>query len=389
MAHGIPYEVVPGVTSAVAVPAYAGIPVTHRDYCASFHVITGNKKDDIALLDFAALAQLKGTLIFLMGVKNLPYIVAKLLQYGKPATTPVALVHRGTTCRQRQVTGTLADIVEVVEQAKLTSPAVIIIGRVVELQKELAWLPQLPLSGKRVAVTRAREQASELRAKLTDLGADVYQFPLIRIIPNQEVLAKAVAAPAEVLAFTSQNAVELYFAALKEAKKDIRSLNQTKILAVGSKTAAAIEARGIICDLVPEKFTGEAMAKLMIEKLPAGCRVQLLRSDIAAKKTAVQLEQAGFQVEDLPIYQTVMDGRGAEDFVRMDAEGEMDFLTFTSSSTIRNYWQATQGHIPQAKVVCIGEVTAKTAKEFGLNVAAIAEPYTIDGMIAAILQLSR
>ncbi|MDF2566716.1 MAG: cysG 2 [Oscillospiraceae bacterium] len=386
--HNIPFEVLPGVTSSISAPAYGGIPVTHRGIADSFHVITGHKKDDARDMDFKILAKLSGTLVFLMGVSNLAYITQSLMKNGKNPDTPVALVQQGTTCRQKKAVGTLSSICDAAEEQGIKSPAVIIVGEVVSLHKKLDWFGKKPLHAKRIAVTRAREQASELTKKLLALDADVFEFPLIKIKENEEETKNAVLCDSDVLIFTSKNAVKIYFDGMAKNNKDIRELFDTKIFSVGESTKEYLKTKGILCEDLPQKFTGESLAELVMKNVPTSSRIKIVRSDISAKTVGKILAENGYAIDDFVIYQTVCDARGADEFLRLDAEGEIDYITFTSSSTVHNFIKSTGTTKTRAKAICIGEVTAKTAAENGIAVFAVADHFTIDGLVEKIIEIS-
>lgn len=387
--HKIPFEIVPGVTSAVAAPAYGGIPVTHRGYADSFHVITGHQKDGAREPDFKTLAALNGTLVFLMGVSNLPHIVESLIKYGKDPRTPAAIIQQGTTCRQRKAAGVLGNLCEIAEREGIVSPAVIVIGRVAALQDKLDWFGSRPLHSKRIAVTRAREQASGLTGRLTALGAEVFEFPLIKILPDHKAAGAAVLCRPEALVFTSANAVKIYFDAMAENGPDIRELAGVPIFAVGPATRDSLKARGLICEALPQKFSGKDLAEHMLGCVPPGSLVQIVRSDLSAGTAEELLKQHGYEVRDFTIYRTVCDARGAEEFLRLDAEGEIDYVTFTSSSTVRNFVSAAGTAHPRAKAVCIGDATAETARQCGMEVFAVADEATLDGLVKKILEISQ
>jgi uroporphyrinogen III methyltransferase/synthase len=411
-AAGVPFEVVPGVTSAIAAPAYAGIPVTHRDAASSFAVITGHERDDATesgtrepgaaegRRNWATIAHAADTLIFLMGVESLPEIAARLQEHGRAPETPVALVQWGTWPRQRVVTGTLATIVEERLRAGLTPPAVCVVGDVVRLREELRWFDDpatRPLFGKRVLVTRAREQASALSDLLRAKGAEPVEFPVIKIQPLDDYrdLDSALSRLRQYdwAVFTSANAVPIVAERLEASGLDARAFGTIKIAAIGPATAEALKQRlGLRADFVPTEAVAEAIIEQWPEAEMQGKRVLLPRAAEAREVLPEKLQERGATVDVLPVYETVLDASAAESLRAQLQNGELDILTFTSSSTVRNFAQAiTEGdtaRLPElvgnARVAAIGPITADTARELGLNPHIVAGEHTIPGLVAAI-----
>lgn len=395
----LPFEVVPGITSAIAAPAYAGIPVTHRDVAASFVVITGHRRmgfdeaenGDVLGLDWEALAAID-TLVFLMGVGTLPVIAEQLLRAGRAPETPVASVRWGTMPAQEVVTGTLADIAERAEAAGLRPPAVTVVGDVVALRKEIRWFDALPLFGLRVIVTRARAQASRLSTELRALGADPVEFPTISINPPKDwgPLDAAVEriSTYDWVIFTSVNGVRFFWERLERAGKDARAFANARLATIGPATAGALKQRGLVADLVPEKYIAEAILETIgsVE----GQHILLPRADIARSTLADGLEEAGAQVDEVAAYHTGLGGADKVAEIRqMLAEGEIDVITFTSSSTARNFVTALDPlpKLPESlTIACIGPITAGTARELGLPVHVVAEEYTIDGLVESLVR---
>ncbi len=394
-ASGIDFEVVPGVTSAVAAPAYAGIPLTHRDFTASVAVITGNedpKKDESAIA-WDKLATGAGTIVFLMGMANLPDIVDRLVRHGRPGSTPVAVIRWGTLPEQESVQGTLDTIVERVRAAGLKNPAVIVVGEVCRMRERLRWFEKKPLFGKRILVTRAREQASALSEKITRLGGEALEFPTIAIRPPDDygLLDKAIdeIGGYDWIVFTSVNGVRFFFNRLRELERDVRELGPARLCAIGPCTREALEERGLRVAYVPEEYRAERVVDGLREMLHPGERVLLARADIAPPALAEALAQAGAAVTDVTVYRTVPVTGNAGPVRRLLAEGRVHAVTFTSSSTVRNFVRALgagdlSGLMAGTAVICIGPVTARTAAEMGLDVHATAREYTIDGLVAAI-----
>ena len=391
---GLSFEVVPGVTSAVAAPAYAGIPVTHRGLASSFAVITGHEdptKDESAL-DWPRLATGVDTLVFLMGVGNLPQIVEQLVAHGRPADTPVALVRWGTMPEQWTVSGTLADIAEKVKAAGLKPPAVTVVGPVAGLRQQLHWFEDRPLFGQRVLVTRTRQQASALSARLRALGADAIELPTIHVAPPEDwtPLDSAIAelSSCDWIVFTSANGVGHFWARLVSANLDARALYGTRLAAIGPATAAELETHGLRADYVPGEYVAEAVAAGLGEV--RGLRVLLPRADIARPALANLLRESGAEVVEVAAYRTLRPETDADDL--RDLLSEITVVTFTSSSTVRNLAAMARdaglelpGALGEAAVACIGPITAATARELGLDIDVEADEYTIDGLVEALV----
>jgi len=393
---GIEFEVVPGVTSPIAVPAYAGIPVTHRDFCSSLHIITGHERSgkNESMLDYELLARLEGTLVFLMGVKNLADISSNLMRYGKDKTTPAAVIEKGTTSEQRVVTGTLEDIAARAAEAGIKSPAVTVVGKVVSLKDKLSWFNRGKLAGKRIIVTRAREQAGKLVEKIEELGGEAIEFPVIKIAkPESYVHFDRVLddiGSFNWIVFMSVNGVDSFFSRMKTRLMDIRSLWGIKLCAVGEATAERLQDLGLNVDYMPEKFTASELLEGLLKRVEPGQKVLLARADIASRELSEGLKNSGVSYEDLVVYRTVPGGADRKDIISMLEEGRIDFITFTSSSTVRNFISIIGSNkldtISRAKVVCIGPVTAKTAAELGIKVTSVADVYTIDGLVQKLLE---
>jgi uroporphyrinogen III methyltransferase / synthase len=377
---GIRFEVVPGVTAGVAAPAYAGIPVTHRDAASAVAFVTGHEDPDKpeSALDWDALARFPGTLVLYMGVKNLPLISERLTAAGRPADEPAAVVARGTLPEQRTVSGTLGDIAQRVADAELRPPAITVVGPVAGLRDTLSWLERRPLQGKVVAVTRARAQASGLAARLAELGAEVLETPAIRIEPRQVEIpgldGYALAC------FTSTNGVRIFFDALEA---DARQLAGLTVAAIGPGTAAALEHHGVRPDVVPERSVAEALV-LALRSVPVeGKRVLVARAAEARDVLPDALSDRGAEVDVLALYDTVVEPLPDE---AKAALTHADYVTFTSSSTVRFFLDGG-GVVPEsARVVSIGPVTSETAREHGLTVHVEAERHDIDGLVAALVE---
>jgi uroporphyrinogen III methyltransferase/synthase len=378
-AAGVRFEVVPGVSAGVAAPAYAGIPVTHRGQASAVAFVTGH--EDPAKgepgLDWDALARFPGTLVFYMGVRNLPVICARLQAAGRPAGEPAAVIARGTLPDQRVVAAPLGELPARVDAAGLRAPAITLVGPVAALRDPLAWLERRPLHGQVVAVTRARAQASGLAARLRALGAEVLETPSIRIE------ARAVEPPDPgayaLLCFTSPNGVQAFFDALAG---DGRALAGTRVAAIGPGTAGALRARGIRADVVPERFVAEGLLEALDGELLEGRRVLVARAAQARDTLPEGLRERGALVDVLALYDTVAEPLGHE---QLEALARATHVTFTSSSTVRCFL-AGGGQVGDARVVSIGPVTSATLREHGMKPHVEAGRHDLDGLVDAIVE---
>ncbi|MDE2836637.1 MAG: uroporphyrinogen-III C-methyltransferase [Chloroflexota bacterium] len=392
---GVPFEVVPGVTSAIAVPAYAGVPVTHRDVAAAFTVVTGSEdpvKPD-PQVDWKALARVGGTLVVLMGWRSLPAIVQTLLEEGTPRDTPVCVVQWGTLPNQRTVSGTLEDIVERGEAEGITSPVVTVIGETAALRPALRWFDRTPLFGRRVLVTRSRTQAGTLSALLTAHGAEAVELPTIAVEPVSDTsmldAALAELAGFDWVVFTSTNGVDAVFGRLSAAGKDARAFAHAKVAAIGPATAHALAGRGITADLLPAAYTSRSVANSFASLDIRGARILLPRADIAPPTLPDGLRHMGALVTEISAYHTAVPEEAAATASETLASGTIDAVTFTSSSTVRNLVGLLGGAdlINQSKVVSIGPVTSKTASELGVRVDREASEHTVRGVADAVLEV--
>ena len=392
---GLAFEVVPGVTAGVGCAAYAGIPVTHREISSAVGFVTGHEaedKEDTAL-DWPALARWKGTLVFYMGVANLERICTSLVAHGRGPATPAAVIRWGTTARQRVATGTLGTLPEVAREARIKPPAIILVGEVVALRERLSWFEHKPLFGRRIVVTRSREQASELSSRLEALGADVIEAPAIRIEPPEDAapLRDAVRNRAEFawILFTSANGVDAFFRAMADLGLDARGLAGIRIGAIGPATAARLESRGLRADFQPSQFTGDRV----VEELAAahdlkGSAILLPRADIAPDNMVSGLEACGATVRNVVAYRTVPDTASCGPAAEALRHREIDWLTFASSSTVRNFLGGVSADLVResgARIASIGPTTSATLREFGLAPTVEAEPHTIPALVDAIL----
>jgi uroporphyrinogen III methyltransferase/synthase len=395
---GIPFEIVPGVTSAIAAPAYAGIPLTHRQFTSTVAFITGHEDPtkDESSIDWAALAKGVGTLVFFMGVKNLPNIVARLRENGRPATTPAALVRWGTTTRQRTVTGTLENIEARAQAAGIKAPAIIVVGEVVTLRDTLRWFENRPLLGKRIVVTRARAQASELIGRLSLLGAECLQCPTIEVTPpdSWEPLDQAIGnlSRYDWIVFTSVNGVHYFFERLFEQGLDARSLGHLRTAAIGPATAERLRCFGLNTDILPKTYQAESVVEAFANVAVKGKNVLLPRAREARAVLPEELRRMGARVDEIVAYQTLT--AGDEDRTLVDAleKSEVDMITFTSSSTVSNFRSLLpadadqQALMKDVAVACIGPITADTARSLGFSVDITAQEFTIDGLCQAIVE---
>jgi uroporphyrinogen III methyltransferase/synthase len=379
-AAGIPFEVVPGITSAIGAPAYAGIPLTHRGVSTHFTVVTGHEDPakDHTDVDWAALARAGGTLVILMGARRIGGIARRLIDGGLAPDTPVAAVRNGSRPDQTTVRATLATIGD----AGVEAPSAIVVGAVAAL--DLAWFETRPLFGRAVVVTRAREQASVLAARLEDLGAEVLELPAIEITPIDFVLPDLAAH--EWLVFTSANGVRAFFVdGLRAAGLDARALAGLRIAAIGPGTDRALERFGLRADLVPERFVAESLLEAFPDPTAPGARVLLARAEVARDILPDGLTERGYAVDVLPVYRTRPATPDPALLARV-REGRFDAVTFTSSSTVDNFCaQVDPRPGPFPLVVSIGPVTSATARARGLRVDAEAEQHTIDGLVATLL----
>lgn len=406
----IPFEVVPGITAGVAAAAYAGIPVTHRTQASSVTLITGHETPDkeAPTIDWEHLAQGSDTLCFYMGIRDLPLISQRLIEHGRPADTPVALVRWGTTPKQEVLTATLDSVAQAAEEAGFQAPAIIVVGEVVALRDKLSWFDNRPLSGQSIVVTRSREQASILSSGLSTLGAQVVEFPTISIKPRsidvhiRSALMRLASDAAHAresydwVVFTSANGVQCFFAALNELHLDARSLGGVKVAAIGPATAADLHNQGISPDVVPEKFIAESVAQALVESgVGRGTRVLLPRAAVARDALPNRLTQAGAQVEVLPLYDTVIPHAevAAQDLATSLRAGEVSAITFTSSSTVRNFKEMLAAVMPESELIhlletvtcaSIGPVTSDTMRDLTIPVSVQADTHTIPGLISAL-----
>jgi uroporphyrinogen III methyltransferase/synthase len=385
---GVAFRVVPGVTSGVAAPAYAGIPVTHREQASAVALVTAHEdpaKPESAL-DWDALARFPGTLVFYMGVRNLGAAAERLIAAGRAAADPAAVVERGTLPGQRSVYAPLSEIARTAEDAGIRPPSITVVGPVARLGEALTWIGNGPLLGRRVVVTRARAQASGLAARLEALGARVVEAPAIRIEPRpvEGDVARAAdrAGDYSLVCVTSPNGAELLMDALVARGRDARALAGTTVAAIGPGTAAALARRGIRADVVPERSVAESLIEELRAVDVAGKPVLVARAAEARDVLPDALRERGAEVDVVALYDTRPEALGQE---QLEAARGADYVTFTSSSTVRLYLEAG-GSVDGARVVSIGPVTSQTAREHGLEVHVEAERHDVDGLVEALVR---
>jgi uroporphyrinogen III methyltransferase/synthase len=394
---GIPFEIVPGVTSAIAAPAYAGIPLTHRKFTSTVAFVTGHEDPakEASSIDWASLVKGIGTLVFLMGVKNLPHIADRLLSHGMDPETPVALVRWGTTARQFTVTGTLDTIAERVKATGLKPPAIIVVGHVVTLRETMKWFENRPLMGRRIVVTRAREQASDLVKRLSDLGAECIECPTIETVPTDDTKPLDTAidnlSSYEWLIFTSVNGVNFFFNRLFEKNKDVRALNHVHTAVIGPATAKRLFDFGLKSDIVPESYRAESVVKAFAQEDIVGKKILLPRAKEARPVLPIELTRMGAVVDEVTAYCTKAVKDDADVILKRLKERAIDMITFTSSSTVKNFRallpsEGLDSLIQGVTIAAIGPITADTARNLGFDVHIVAESYTIAGLCEAIQQ---
>jgi uroporphyrinogen III methyltransferase/synthase len=389
---GVGFEIVPGISSAFAVPAYAGIPVTHRDHAASFTVLTGHEDPAKATstLDWAKLADPQRTIVMLMATANLREISAKLVENGLPESTPAAVIQDGTRPTQRTVLATLGTIAGDAERAQLAAPAIVIIGSVAGLREKLRWFDASPLFGKRVVITRAGGQSAAFARALLEAGAEPIVAPTIALEPPDDpgIAAHALDTLSGLswIVFTSSNAVDRFFDALAARNADARAIAGAKVAAIGERTAERLRSYGIRADAVPKEFVGEAVAEAVISRSQHGDRILIYRAQEARDVLPRMLEDAGRPVTIVPAYKTVVPNH--PDFAAKVARA--DVLTFTSASTVRGFATLLGGNAQAAEIsrnkciACIGPITAQAARDIGLHVDVVASRYTTAGLRDAL-----
>ena len=383
--NGVEFVEIPGVTSAVAAAAYGGIPVTHRDYSSSLHIITGHARAGGELaLDFQALARLGGTLVFLMGVAALPAITEGLLNGGMDAATPAAIVENGTMPFQRRCSATLGTLCASAEKMGVQSPAVLVVGGVCALAEKLCWFERLPLHGKRILVTRPRGRSGTLADKLRALGADVAEYPCIETVPIVPCPALDMAledlASYGWLAFTSAAGVEAFWAGLERRGLDARALGGVKLAAIGTGTAAALNSRGLAPDLVPAVYGAAHLGRALAGA--DGGKILLLRAEMGSPALTDALTEAGRAFSSIAVYRTACNNPPSQELREEVESGKTSAVTFTSASTVKGFVSAVGADADFSRItgLCIGEQTAREARKYGIPVQ-VAERAAIDALV--------
>lgn len=394
--HSIPFEIIPGVTSAIAVPAYHGIPVTHRDFVSSLHIITGHtRKAETAEIDYEALVRLKGTLVFLMGISALSSICKGLMAAGMNPEMPAALLERGTSAHQRRVVSTLAHLTEDGAKANIQTPAIIVVGQVCRLAADFHWAEDRPLGHLKIMVTRPKDRESALAANLRAYGAEVLEMPTIetlQILENTELESALKRIDTyDWIVFTSIYSVKVFFDTLWERKLDIRRLSGIKLAAVGPATQNALEEKGLLVDLMPEAHYGDALGQQLAERILAEeektgerRRVLLPRAKMGTANVTAPLAQAGIFYDDIPLYDTVENP--SDDIIKYD--DSVDYVAFASSSAVRGFVKRHPDlDYAGVRALCIGKETAKEAEACGMGII-MAEKPTTESMVEAFLALA-
>ena len=402
--NNVPFEIVPGVTSAISVPAYAGIPVTHRDYASSISIITGHESPEKMnrAIYWDKVTNATGTLVFMMGVANIGYISRQLIEHGRPKDTPVALIRWGTWAEQDTLIGTLEDIEARVTQNGFRPPGVIVVGDVVKQRERLKWAENMPLFGKRILVTRARTQASDLVDRIEELGGEPYELPVIETVPpafaevrNQVKTAFADMDAYDWVFFTSVNGVDYFFRHLEELGQDIRSLSKARIVAVGPSTREALRSKGIVAEEVQGSYQQEGLMETFGYQLLPGQKVLLPCGNLARSWLPDRLREKGLEVSLAHVYETVIPDTWDDEVIQLLEKGKIYAVTFTSSSTVTHLLALLKkmGYdnpvelLNKVHVVCIGPVTAQEAEKAGLSVSIISDVASMDSLTDALCEL--
>ncbi|WP_211746325.1 uroporphyrinogen-III C-methyltransferase [Paenibacillus sp. Marseille-Q4541] len=402
--YNVPFEIVPGVTSAISVPAYAGIPVTHRDYASSISIITGHESPDKLnrAIYWDKVTNATGTLVFMMGVANIGYISQQLIDHGRPKDTPVALIRWGTWAEQDTLIGTLENIEAKVIENGFRPPGVIVVGEVVKQRERLKWAEKMPLFGKRILVTRARTQASDLVDRIEELGGEPYELPVIETLApvsletrNQVKAALASMERYDWAFFTSVNGVDYFFRHLEELGLDIRSLSRARIVAIGPSTKEALRRKGIVAEEVQGSFQQEGLMETFEHELLAGQKVLLPCGNLARTWLPDRLREKGLEVSLAYVYETVIPDEQDDEIIRLLKKGKIHAVTFTSSSTVTHLLALLKKMgdtdpvrlFDKVHVVCIGQVTAQEAEKAGLSVSIMSEKATMESLTDALCKL--
>lgn len=395
----IPFEVVPGITSSIAVPTYAGIPVTHREITSSFHIITGHAKQNGTLdIDFTSLVKLNGTLVFLMGISVMEHICTRLVEEGMSKDMPAAVLERGTLAGQRKVIATVSTLWERAKEAAIKTPAVILVGEVSKLGERFSWMEKRPLGGKQIVVTRPKEVASVMAEKLRKLGAQVIEMPAIDTLPLEDTTKLCTALEklrkgkrGQWIVFTSPQGVKIFFKQLNLLKVDLRQLlciSHLKFAVIGKGTQSALEGYGIFADLMPEQYCAKELGRELRKEVEKENKVYLFRAKEGSKEIIEELEAAAIEYEDIPIYETVYHTCCAlKEKIQNDFQnGEIDYVTFTSASTVKGFVKVMdQVDFSTINTICIGEQTAREAQKYGMKIN-VSKEATMDSMIDFLLE---
>ena len=386
--NNIDFEVVPGVTSAISVPSYAGIPVTHRDYCSSLHIITGHTKAvDKPEIDFDSLVRLKGTLVFLMGVGAIGTISSGLMNAGMNKETPIAIIESGTTSRQKELVTSLENVLVEAQKAKVKAPAVIIVGDVCKLHDKFAWVNKRPLNGKRIVITRPKDLCSSFSEKIRELGGEAIEFPCIKTkeINNYNIVKKI--REYNWLVFTSAFGVKTFFEALKTENLDVRALYNIKIAVIGSGTSSEFEKMGIRVDLIPENYNVNALATELIGQVAKNEKVLLYRAKDGSKEINKIFDENNIIYNDVSAYETIYNTEFCEFSSDIIQSGDYDYAAFTSASTVKGFVNSLPNlDFTKVNAICIGEQTANEAVKYAMNVT-ISDKATIESMIDTLVRL--
>ena len=392
--NGIPYEVVPGVTSPISVPAYNGIPVTHRDFTSSLHIITGHKRAGKEYdIDFEALVRTRGTLVFLMGIASLGDICAGLLKGGMDADMPAAVLQKGTTAGQKRVVATVGTLKAEVDRQGIETPAIIVVGKVCTLADEFSWYEKLPLAGWKILVTRPRNLISQTAARLREKGAEVLELPAIRTeaLSDEQRLYEAFdhLGNYQWIVFTSPTGVEIFFAEMQKRELDIRSLGTAKIAAIGEGTKKKLAQHGLYADFLPSVYDGDTLGTELAAKLSGGEHILIPRAEKGNENLVRSLAEAGAIVDDVPTYRTLYEKSLLIDEKKEFEAGNINCVVFTSASTVKGFVEGTKGlDYTKVKAACIGKQTKAAADAWGMETY-MSEKANIDSLFTLVEKLKR
>ena len=392
--NGISYEIVPGVTSPISVPAYNGIPVTHRDFCSSLHIITGHKRAGQTYdIDFRALTQTKGTLVFLMGIAALEDICKGLLNGGMDPDMPAAVLQKGTTAGQKRVVATVSTLNAEVDRQGIETPAIIVVGKVCLLADRFAWYEKLPLAGWKVLVTRPRQHISKTADLLRKKGAEVLELPSICTVPVEdnsrlyEAFEKLAAY--QWIIFTSPVGVEIFFDEMDRKEMDVRSLGQAKIAVIGEGTKKKLKEHHLLADFVPSVYDGETLGTELAKELQGDEKILIPRAEAGNKKLTELLEQTGAKVDDIATYTTCYEKSRLIDEKKEFETGSVDCVVFTSASTVKGFVEGTPGlDYTSVKAACIGKQTKAAADAYGMQTR-MAKKATIESLIELVEEMKQ